>query len=558
MKIRARRAPCHPPAGGVRARQPPPLGPSAPPPIPMAASPDPLRDRLLAGLGVLVLGLPGALSLGVDAAERTEEFRVREKRPPARVPGALALEQRPSAWAASFADGLGLRTPLLRLRGLLHWSLLGESPGDQMVRGWGDWLYRSGDGALDAWRGADPLTEDAVEDWVAHHLARQREVEALGARYAVCIAPSKAAVYPEGLPDRFVRVGPSRRDQVLQRLREAGVEVVDLLPGMLVAKSSDREDLHEYLYHHDGTHWSWRGDRVADALLRAELGLQPPFATWHREEGTKGYRDSWERRLYLDGLIAHGELEWAPRQRNRGEKVPGRALGSDHRSAEPRRPRIVVLSDSYGPGVAELLGFDHPVRNLWDYAFDHGRLVEFEPDLVLALFVERIFEWVEPRMIPFFEPGVLGQLFEAGEEAGWRLGGGGDGRFRVAGSTPVPQPLVEAHTAESPGPPLLLILEDLPPLDGPAVLRVELECDRAAAVEVASFAPSASPEARRQTQRYHFPEGRRQLDVAVSEGPLAEGGRVTLWLDGGAATWRIHGAVLRRTGSWMGGELPPR
>ncbi|MDA0948659.1 MAG: hypothetical protein O2799_09060 [Planctomycetota bacterium] len=87
---------------------------------------------------------------------------------------------------------------------------------------------------------------------------------------------------------------------------------------------------------------------------------------------------------------------------------------------------------------------------------------------------------------------------------------------------------------------------------------MDLECDRAAAVEVASFAPSASPEARRQTQRYRHAGGRQQLDVAVPEGPLAEGGRVTLWLDGGAATWRVHCAVLRRTGSWMGGELPPR
>ena len=542
MKIRVPRAPRHPPA---------------PPPSSMASSTSPLRDRLLVALGILVLGLPGALLPTVDPAERHEEFRVREKRRPSRTSVGTALEQRPAAWASAFADGLALRTPLLRLRGLLHWSVLGSAPGDQMARGAGDWLYRSGDGALDAWRGAAPLTEDEVEDWVEHHLARQRAVEAVGARYVVCIAPSKAAVYPEGLPPRYLRVGPSRRDQVLPRLREAGLEVLDLLPGMLVAKSADREDLHEYLYHHDGTHWSWRGDRVADALVRAELGLVPPSSKWRREEGTKGYRDSWERRLYLDGLIAHGELEWAPRSRNRGVKVPGRALGSDHRSAEPREPRIVVLSDSYGPGVAELLAFDHPVRNIWDYAFDHGRLVEFEPDLVLALFVERVFEWVDPRMIPFFEPVLLGRLFEEGRDTGWELGPGAAGRFRIAGSMEDPAPLRAPRRAESAGSPLLLIL-DVPPLDGPAVLRVDLECSRPGAVEAASFAPGASPEARRQTQRYLHAGGRQQLDIAVVETPLAKGGRVTLWLDAGAATWTLHGARLRRTESWMGGELPPR
>ena len=104
----------------------------------------------------------------------------------------------------------------------------------------------------------------------------------------------------------------------------------------------------------------------------------------------------------------------------------------------------------------------------------------------------------------------------------------------------------------------LLLILDVPPLDGPAVLRVDLECSRPGAVEAASFAPGASPEARRQTQRYLHAGGRQQLDIAVVETPLAKGGRVTLWLDAGAATWTLHGARLRRTESWMGGELSPR
>ena len=53
----------------------------------------------------------------------------------------------------------------------------------------------------------------------------------------------------------------------------------------------------------------------------------------------------------------------------------------DQEGAGGRRP---VLSDSYGPSVAEPLGRDFAVRDLWTAGTDAGRVEGGEPDLVIA------------------------------------------------------------------------------------------------------------------------------------------------------------------------------
>lgn len=515
-----------------------------------------LRDGLLAALSVAALAMPGLGALGVSWPERSQEIRTRERRSAAVVPEEASLEERPRHWERAFADRLGLRADLLRARARVRYGLLGEVTGDKMRAGAPGWLFYDADGSLDVWRGARPLDEVEVARWVRHHQARREAAEALGAEYVVCLIPSKPAVYPEHLPASVLRVGPSRRDQLQRALEEAGLRTLDLLPSLLMGKASDDPARGDFLYHPDGTHWSGRGERVAEACLRAELGLPPATGSWKRRRGGRQAKDSWARALYLDGVLEAPEEEWWPLDRRIGDPIPGRVTGVDLFEAEGSEvPKLVLLSDSYGPGIAELLGRDFRVRDLWTTGFDFGRVAEVEPDLVIAFYMERVLEWVDPRSAPFSEPTLLARLFEEGADRLWAAGPGLAGRAWVAGSAAAPAPLDQPLRMETPGPPLVAVLEGLPALEGDAVLRVDLEGPAAGAVEGTALPSGTDPTQRVETLRFQHPGGRAAVDLPVLGARLRAGGTFSLWLDSGPGVWRLHGAELRATESFRGADL---
>ena len=516
-----------------------------------------LRDALLVSLSVAALAAPGAMTLGVAWPERQQEIRSRERRGVTRIPDDAPLEARPPLWARSFAERLGLRAPLLRARARARHALFHEVPGDKMRAGRDGWLYFDGDDSLDFWRGARPLAPAEVDRWVAHHRARRDAVEAMGAEYVVCLVPSKPAVYPEYLPPTVLRVGPSRRDQVLDALQDAGLRTLDLLPSLLMGKASDAPEREDFLYHLDGTHWSGRGERVAEACLRAELGLPPATGRWKQRRGGRRRTDSWAAALYLDDLYEFPEKEWWPLDRRVGRPIPGRVTGVDllDQGNEDDGPRIVLLSDSYGPAVAELLGRDFTVRDLWTTGFDAGRVEEVAPDLVIALYMERVLEWVDPREVPFLEPGCLGTLFDGSVDNRWSAGGGAPGRVRVAGMQDAGSVLTEPLRMETTGEPLVVVLEGLPKLEGDAVIRVELEGPRPGAVEGTALPSGTDPTQRVETARVRHAGERSTVDLPVHGARLQEGGTFTLWLDSGPGVWRLHGAEVRATATFRGADL---
>ena len=516
-----------------------------------------LRDALLAALALATLAAPGATMLGVVWPEREQEIRRRERRGVTSLPDDAPVEALPELWAGAFADRLGLRAPLLRARARARYALFGEVPGDKMRAGREGWLYYDADDSLDAWRGARPLSELEVERWVAHHRARRDAVEAMGAEYVVCLVPSKPAVYPEYLPDSVPRVGPSRRDQVLEALRAEGLRTLDLLPSLLMGKAGDAPEREDFLYHLDGTHWSGRGERVAEACLRAELGLPPSTGRWKQRRGGRRRTDSWARALYLEDLYEFPEKEWWPLDRRVGRPIPGRDTSIDllDQGEGAGGPRLVLLSDSYGPAVAELLGRDFAVRDLWTTGFDAGRVEEVAPDLVIAFYMERVLEWVDPREVPFLEPHCLATLFEGSDEVVWTAGRPGGGSVRVAGTQEVGSPMDQPIRMETTGEPLVVVLEGLPELDGDAVVRVDLEGPRPGAVEGTALPSGVDSTRRVATARARHGGARETVDLPVLGARLRGGGSFTLWLDSGPGVWWLHGAEVRATATFRGADL---
>ncbi len=82
--------------------------------------------------------------------------------------------------------------------------------------------------------------------------------------------PAKSEVYPEYLPVDAPKEGgeivnPYVR-KFLRQVQDAGIEVIDLLPHFLDAKSKDGKEA-EYLYQKHDTHWTTRGLQIAADLI---------------------------------------------------------------------------------------------------------------------------------------------------------------------------------------------------------------------------------------------------------------------------------------------------
>jgi hypothetical protein len=188
------------------------------------------------------------------------------------------------AFERYFARRFGLRGYGIRLAHQLEWSMFGTLPriaGTAVDEGADHWLYE--------------------HEYVKHHVhryeMRRREALEFAARMAtlrnhlaqrgiplvVCVSPSKAAVYPEYLP---VGAAPSAeekrntpaRDQLVMRLRHAGVAVVDARSLFRAWKRKGPP-----LFARSGTHWNAYGaQRVFDAVVaaaRAQNPSLPPVPT---------------------------------------------------------------------------------------------------------------------------------------------------------------------------------------------------------------------------------------------------------------------------------------
>lgn len=131
--------------------------------------------------------------------------------------------------------------------------------------------------------GLIPLTEQQLEDWRITLEERYYWLKELGSDYIFTVAPSKALIFPEKLPQRIYDVKTelnrqTRYDQLLQYLRENSiVPVADLRQPLLDAKQrllDEGKDLP--LYYRTDFHWTYLGAFFAYQALVDAVNTKYP------------------------------------------------------------------------------------------------------------------------------------------------------------------------------------------------------------------------------------------------------------------------------------------
>lgn len=168
-------------------------------------------------------------------------------------------------------ERLGFREWLIRIYNQWNYSLLGRLRNTTIAVGRDEQLYQFA--TINSYLGRDFLGDDEI----AFRLRRLRRVQdtlrAHGTQLLVVLAPGKARIVPEFLPDSCAQVQPvhpSNLDVLARRLPESGIAVLDA--GQLLLRWKDTVDYP--LFPRTGTHWSgFAVSLLADTLFRRAEAL---------------------------------------------------------------------------------------------------------------------------------------------------------------------------------------------------------------------------------------------------------------------------------------------
>ncbi len=455
-------------------------------------------ERATIALFCTALCLPALDQLVRPSAAR--DPRTAERRAPAPLPGppgSLAeLASFPRRLEAHDADTFGLRDVLLAANAAERWFVFGRSPSPLVEPAAEGWCFY-GNESRDVHRGLRPFRADELEGWVRRLRERRDFLAARGIRYLFVPCPNKETIYPERVPARWKKLGPTRLEQLVERLaREPDAPFLDLRPALLAAKAGDRPE--DWLYTRMGTHWNGRGAHAVYAAIVARL--QPDFpalvavpAESCRTLEATGATDSLANQLYLARWI--NQRQYAPVPPERGYEVqhapryePGDRLIT---RKDLDAPRLLWLHDSFGPSLQKLLCESFAfVEAHWTPDFPVEVVLETRPDVVLETYVERLLLEDRPDRPIDSAAEPAEALFARATDVAWRA----DADF--ADVQPFDEARLERVAGElrvhAPGTRGGVVLPVLPLAPGArALLRVEAECTARTALNVFVRAPGA-------------------------------------------------------------------
>lgn len=363
------------------------------------------RTRALALMFLLLIAFPllnDLLRIVPDTA--STENRNLTARPQISWTG---LSEFPERYERYFNDNFPLRSRMVKYYNRYKIRLLKQSPfPDRVIIGDEGWLFKAGDEDA-AFRNRNPFTSEELEAFRLELEYRADYLRQIGCQFYFMIAPVKASVYPEHLPQsRFIAPRPSMGEHLLEYLdQHSTVKTVNVYPAIREAKAFGpvyfRQDTHwnalGAVYAADHTLWvvqqelpdvsllgeanflSWelffRGGNLVQML--GDPGLELEEVGYHVEPRS-GFRSAEVPKV---GYPVTSEMWQYPQSYETTQEIPG-----------SNQPRLLMITDSFGdmifPYLAE--GFSRSVKIFdgWQYMLNEDIVESEKPDVMILMIHE--------------------------------------------------------------------------------------------------------------------------------------------------------------------------
>ncbi|HWE31765.1 MAG TPA: hypothetical protein VHB97_27380 [Polyangia bacterium] len=341
-------------------------------------------------LGFLTLITLPLVAMGRNRAELRSEKRTRAAFPQLTLADWHSFPER---FEAYFRDNFGFREALIHWHSVLTVKELRESPVRQVIIGGHHRLFFAayGDGLdIRDFAGRYPPRRADLDVYLQHQLERARQYAAAGARYLVVLVPNKQTVYPEDVPAQFGPHAPGLFDAVMAQLGgRRDLEVLDLRPLLLAHRD-------EGLYYDTDTHWNTNGAFLAaTAIMDRVRPWFPSLLSLARADydvtETRGGAGDLATMLSMPDDFS--DTNWSFRRRESHKRqVVAEMVHRIYEQPGAPRPHVLLMGDSFGAEVAELLA-DVFGRLHYFYSaragYDAKVVADEKPDLVVLVLVER-------------------------------------------------------------------------------------------------------------------------------------------------------------------------
>lgn len=143
-------------------------------------------------------------------------------------------------------------------------------PTSNVVPGADGWIYSSE--TIDDYLGTNALSHDDIRNIAITLSLIQEKITADGGQFLFVPVPNKNNIYPEYMPNRYVRSEQNNLTMLMSELDRSSVDYVNLKKELLNARQNGSTPK---LYYKKDTHWTVFGASVGYQSIMGELGRTP-------------------------------------------------------------------------------------------------------------------------------------------------------------------------------------------------------------------------------------------------------------------------------------------
>lgn len=295
-------------------------------------------------------------------------------------------------------DNFAFRHELITANTNILNRIFGISGSSTVTQGKDNWLFYTE--TVDDYTGSNILTERQLNSAAISLQLMQEYCNERGAQFLFTVAPNKASLYPEHMPDRFPMFeGKNNASLLADILREKEIPYADLFSAF---RACD-----EVLYFETDSHWNNKGAALAADVIFNALGRASDAVSYQSafNRGAQHAGDVY-RMVYPAGKYT----EYDP------EPVNGFAFSYDamFRSTddisiftqrEGGTGRLLMFRDSFGAALHRYMA-DAYEEALFSrlMPYDLNAIDRECPDAVIVELVERNIDWLVTRPLIFAAP----------------------------------------------------------------------------------------------------------------------------------------------------------
>ena len=311
----------------------------------------------------------------------------------------------PEAYDQYYNDQFPLRQRIVKTYNWVVFNIFKRSPlPNKVILGQDGWLFMAGT-EYDCFDGSDQLTEKEMSNIKKELEYRKQYHEARGRKYYFMVAPVKANIYPELLPEGSAQQSTMGTGESLVTYlnKESCINVINMYDVL-------RRNKHRgQLYYKLDNHWNQKGGLVAAEYILLVMNTDRPEVKTIRysdfvQNDSSTLTGNLENMLSNVGNTADSAIMLTPNngfQSHESAKAgyPSPAKFPYTRDYENVRaktgihkPVLLIISDSFGgnlfPFISEGFGRSVKIFDAWQYKRNEDIIAKEKPDVVLVVVLE--------------------------------------------------------------------------------------------------------------------------------------------------------------------------